>query len=187
MRRRGLVLAGLAAVFLTTPAQATTVADWQAEITLAAQRCHLPPSWIAAVMAEESGGHLTAQGRLITSAKGAMGLMQIMPQTWADLRADLSLGGDPYDPHDNIVAGAAYLRRLYDRFGYPNLFAAYNAGPQIVALGNHLPAETRAYVARVTARIGGDAAAHASVFVPLTPPISQSPGARLFIPVSAAE
>jgi membrane-bound lytic murein transglycosylase B len=85
------------------------------------------------------------------SPKGAMGLMQIMPETWTILQADYGLGADPYDPHDNILAGAAYLRELLDRYGSAGFLAAYNAGP--TRYENHLktdeplPEETRAYVA----------------------------------------
>ena len=61
------------------------------------------------------------------------------------------LGSDPHDPRDNILAGTAYLRAMYKRFGYPELFAAYNAGPRRYAehltTGRHLPAETIAYSA----------------------------------------
>ena len=83
-----------------------------------------------------------------------MGLMQLMPATWADMRHTYHLGADPDDPHDNILAGAAYLRLMYDRFGYPGLFAAYNAGPiryaNALATGRRLPDETLAYLAAVT-------------------------------------
>lgn len=86
-----------------------------------------------------------------------MGLMQIMPETWADLRMHHRLGNDPYDPHDNILAGAAYLHELHDRYGSPGFLAAYNAGPsryeQYLA-GRRLPAETRAYVATLAPLIG---------------------------------
>jgi len=71
----------------------------------------------------ESAGKVRARSR-----KGAMGLMQIMPGTWADLRARYGLGADPYDSHDNILAGTAYIRELYDRYGAPGFLAAYNAG-----------------------------------------------------------
>src|SRR3546814_4666575 len=80
-------------------------------------------------MQAESAGLTHLHGRPITSRAGAMGLMQLMPGTWAAMRQQHGLGGDPYDPRDNILAGAAYLRAMYDRFGYPGLFAAYNAGP----------------------------------------------------------
>jgi hypothetical protein len=87
-----------------------------------------------------------------------MGLMQIMPETWARLRVPYGLGADPYDAHDNILAGAAYLRELRDRYGSPGFLAAYNAGPtryeDHLMTGRPLPAETRAYVAAVGPLIG---------------------------------
>lgn len=120
----------------------------------AARRFGVPEAWIRAVMRVESGGDVRA-----ISPKGAMGLMQIMPATWADLRARHSLGNDPYDPRDNIMAGAAYLREMHDRYGSPGFLAAYNAGPgrydEYRATGRPLPAETRAYVAALTPTIGG--------------------------------
>ncbi len=88
-----------------------------------------------------------------------MGLMQLMPAAWSDMRARLRLGDDPYDPRDNILAGAFFLRGVFDRFGYPGLFAAYNAGPtryRAHLVGLALPGETRAYLAKVTR---GDTAA----------------------------
>ena len=75
-----------------------------------------------------AGGKLAAIVRAI-SPKGAIGLMQIMPDTWTGLRRRYGLGIDPFDPHDNILAGAAYLRELHDRYGVPGFLAAYNAGP----------------------------------------------------------
>jgi Transglycosylase SLT domain len=86
-----------------------------------------------------------------------MGLMQIMPKTWADLRARHGLGADSYDPHDNILAGAAYIRELSDRYGAPGFLTAYNAGPgryeRHLATGRPLPAETQAYVATLAPMI----------------------------------
>ena len=83
-----------------------------------------------------------------------MGLMQIMPGTYAELRVRYGLGADPFHPHDNILAGAAYLRELYDRYGASGFLAAYNAGPgryeQHLINGQPLPAETRAYVAALS-------------------------------------
>ena len=61
-------------------------------------------------MRAESGGMTMRGGHPITSRAGALGLMQLMPGTWADMRGRLGLGSDPHDPHDNIIAGAAYLR-----------------------------------------------------------------------------
>src|SRR5580658_11098555 len=67
---------------------------------------------------------------------------------------------DPYDAHDNILAGAAYLRELDDRYGAVGFLAAYNAGParyeDHLATGRPLPAETRAYVATLVPMIAGD-------------------------------
>lgn len=101
----------------------------------------------------ESGGHRLLHGQPIVSRAGAIGLMQLMPGTWRDMRLGLGLGGDPHAAADNIMAGTAYLRLMYDRFGYPGLFAAYNAGPKrygaYLAGAARLPAETRAYVAAV--------------------------------------
>lgn len=124
------------------------------KIADAARRFGIPEAWIRAVMRVESRGDVRA-----ISPKGAMGLMQIMPATWADLRARHGLGGDPYDPRDNIMAGAAYLREMHDRYGSPGFLAAYNAGPgryeEYRATGRPLPAETRAYVAALAPIIGG--------------------------------
>ena len=88
-----------------------------------------------------------------------MGLMQIMPETYAALRARYALGANPYDPHDNILAGAACLRELHDRYGTPGFLAAYNAGPQRyeehLRSGRPLPLETQRYVAMLTPIVGG--------------------------------
>ena len=93
----------------------------------------------------------------VRSSKGAMGLMQIMPKTWAELRARYGLGADPFDPRDNILAGAAYIRELHDRYGTPGFLAAYNAGPgryeRHLATGRPLPDETQAYVATLAPMI----------------------------------
>jgi hypothetical protein len=59
-----------------------------------------------------------------------MGIMRIMPRTWAELRARYGLGADPYGLLDNILAGAAYIRELHNRYGLPGFLAAYNAGPR---------------------------------------------------------
>lgn len=122
-------------------------------VTAAAQRFAIPSSWIRAVMRAESLGDVRA-----LSPKGAMGLMQIMPETWTMLRLRYGLGADPYDPHDNIAAGAAYLRELHDRYGAPGFLAAYNAGlgryENHLATGRPLPSETLAYVAAVASLIG---------------------------------
>jgi soluble lytic murein transglycosylase-like protein len=124
-------------------------------IAEASRRFGIPEGWIRAVIRVESSGQVKA-----VSPKGAIGLMQIMPDTWAGLRLRYRLGRDPRDPHDNILAGAAYLREMHDRFGAAGFLAAYNAGPgryqDYVATGRPLPAETLAYVAALAPLIGGD-------------------------------
>ncbi|OMJ31724.1 lytic transglycosylase [Sphingomonas sp. Sph1(2015)] len=151
-----------ASAFHAGPVQAETVADWRPHIVEASSRFGVPTAWIERVMQAESGGRTMLDGRPIRSSAGAMGLMQLMPGTWADMRARLGLGGNPDDPRDNILAGTLYLRLMYDRFGYPGLFAAYNAGPRRYAdyLAGHarLPAETAAYLARVAPPPSGRAA-----------------------------
>ena len=128
---------------------------WNPIIAEAANRFDIPQSWIRAVMQIESGGRTTlGENQPITSSAGAMGLMQVMPSTYEDMRAQHGLGADPYDPHDNILAGAAYLRWLREKYPYPALFAAYNDGPgnleERMMQGGLLPAETRNYVSGIT-------------------------------------
>jgi len=147
-----------AAMLLPLPAAAQGVDAWQAFIVEASARFGLPQRWIKTVMRIESGGRTTLGGRPITSNRGAIGLMQLMPSTWAAMRQHLGLGFDPYDPHDNILAGTYYLRLMYDRFGYPGCFAAYNAGPgrygSYLYEGRRLPAETIGYLAAAGPPLG---------------------------------
>ncbi|BAK84695.1 hypothetical protein KMAL_28660 [Novacetimonas maltaceti] len=157
-RRRVLAVArfGLALTLTLTPGSGHAQ-DIDALVRDAASQAAIPPSWIRAVLRIESDGD-----RHAVSSAGAMGLMQIMPGTWRDLRHTLNLGADPFDPHDNIVAGAAYLRWLHDRYGDAGFLAAYNAGPgrydDHLATGRPLPDETQTYVASVMRRIGDDTA-----------------------------
>jgi soluble lytic murein transglycosylase-like protein len=148
-----LALCAAVALAVSTPAAAGPVDRWSAHIAEASDRFGVPEPWIRRVMQAESGGRTHLSGRRIVSRAGAMGLMQLMPGTWREVRARLRLGADPHDPRDNILAGTYYLRAMYDRFGYPGLFAAYNAGParyaQHLATGRRLPQETVAYVAAV--------------------------------------
>ena len=131
---------------------------WGPYIQQAASQFSVPQAWIRAVMQQESGGKQYLDGQLTTSGAGAMGLMQLMPETYADMQAQYGLGGDPYDPHDNIMAGTAYIRQMYDRFGAPDFLAAYNAGPDRVEEwrrnGEPLPDETVQYVAAITPGLG---------------------------------
>ena len=135
-------------------AEGTSGARWHPLIAEASRRFGVSETIIASVIRAESGGRTTLNGRPITSRAGAMGLMQLMPGTWAELRSELRLGPNPYDPRDNILAGTLYLRKLGDRFGYPGMIAAYNAGPAryaaYLARRQRLPAETVAYLNTVT-------------------------------------
>jgi soluble lytic murein transglycosylase-like protein len=140
-------------LLLAPPAQADPVARWQPYITEASQRFGIPEDWIRRVMRAESGGQTHRHGKPIRSRVGAMGLMQIMPSTWSYLRSRYALDSNPDDPRDNIIGGTAYLREMYDLFGYPGLFAAYNAGPARYAAyragRSRLPRETISYVASI--------------------------------------
>lgn len=144
------------AIAQSTPiARPAAVAPYAVHIAEAAQRFGIPERWICAVLRAESAGDARA-----ISPAGAMGLMQVMPDTWATLRIRYRLGRDPHDPRDNIMAGAAYLREMWDRYGnVMAMLAAYNAGPGRYddhrSTGRALPAETRAYVAALAPVLGG--------------------------------
>ncbi len=169
-----------AAVPASAVARADPVGRWGAFIREAAGRAAIPEDWIRRVIRAESGGRTMLGGRPITSRAGAMGLMQVMPATWAAMRARLALGADPFDPHDNILAGAAFLRLMYDRFGYPGLFGAYNAGPGRYAAhlkGARLPAETVGYLTKLTGAGGASIA--------LQPAMPRAPRQALFVVLDA--
>lgn len=179
MVRKFLPLAAFAAWFLTLPAGADPAPKplsafakerqmgfaalmnrWDPLILEASHRFGVPEKWIRIVMQVESGGRtMTSETAPIVSRAGAMGLMQLMPSTYRDMRAAYGLGADPFAPRDNIFAGAAYLHWLSSKYGYPEMFAAYNDGPgnleaRLMNAGL-LPAETRNYLSRVTAAIEG--------------------------------
>jgi hypothetical protein len=120
----------------------------------ASRRFSIPALWIRSVMQVESGSNAQA-----LSPKGAMGLMQIMPETYAALRQAFGLGADPYQPRDNIMAGAAYLREMLDVYGTSGFLAAYNAGParyaEHLATGEPLPEETQIYLSRLAPMLSG--------------------------------
>jgi hypothetical protein len=142
---------------------------WGPHIREAAARFRVPERWIREVMRQESGGRLHgADGLPITSPAGAMGLMQVMPRTWDLLRARHGLGPDPYEPRDNILAGAAYIRAMYECYGAPGFLAAYSAGPErmdlFLAGAKILPDETMGYLASVAPRLGAE--------VPLSGPLA---------------
>ncbi|OUI94510.1 murein transglycosylase [Acetobacter indonesiensis] len=129
------------------------VNQWGPYIQEASTRFSIPQSWIRAVMQQESGGHQYIHGHLVRSVHGAVGLMQLKPATYKELAHRYRLGSDPYDPHDNIMAGSGYIRELYDRFGSPQFLAAYNCGPQCAenhrSRGTPLPDYAKTYVAAI--------------------------------------
>lgn len=164
-----LQIAGLPSA-TAEPAPGTAgVHPYALHVAEAACRFGIPEDWIWAVMRIESNGN-----RRAVSTAGAMGLMQIMPATWANLRVRYQLGSDPFDPRDNIMAGAAYLREMHDRYGSEAaMLAAYNAGPgryeQYLSRGRPLPRETRAYLAKLTAVTGNSGYAKLAAAPPPDP------------------
>jgi cell division septation protein DedD len=132
---------------------------WGPYIREASVRFDMPDIWIRSLMRVESGGKEYQNGDLITSGAGAMGLMQVMPQTYDELRDRYNLGDDPFDPHDNIMSGVAYMREMYELYGSPGFLAAYNAGPSrlddYLANNRPLPDETRRYVAMIGPNLRG--------------------------------
>jgi soluble lytic murein transglycosylase-like protein len=127
---------------------------WRSLIEDAGTRFEIPQAWLHAVIRAESAGCEAIDGHPITSAAGAMGLMQLMPATWNEFRGRLALGNDPYNPRANILAGAAYLRELYDRYGSPGFLVAYHAGPERYEAyrlgGRSLPVATLEYLRRIS-------------------------------------
>ena len=137
-----------------TMSPAQLINRWDNLIAEASQRFHVPKDWIRAVMRQESGGRtMLGENQPIVSHAGAVGLMQVLPETYDEMAAQHRLGGNPFDARDNIMAGTAYLRWLQQKYGYPAMFAAYNAGPGRVQdhleKGASLPAETRAYIGSI--------------------------------------
>ena len=179
-----------AAAVIVTHVEAAALDRFQAHIIEASQRFGFPVRWIEVVIKAESSGEPKA-----VSPRDAIGLMQLMPETWAELRDQHDLGADPFDPRTNILAGTAYLKAMQDRFGYPALFAAYNAGPgryeDHLRTGKRLPAETRAYVARIAEMLAG--AGHLASDGTNSPPTGMrnpgqfASGQRLFFSLSLTE
>ena len=126
-----------------TPAPATTVLQLPDVVGLASHRYHLDPDLVNSVIRAESGFNPKAVSR-----KGAVGLMQLEPQTAAQLGVT-----DPFDPGTNVDGGTRYLRELLVRYNFDLIkaLAAYNAGPQRVEQYHGVPPyyETQAYVAKV--------------------------------------
>ena len=111
-------------------------------ISEASQKYKVDPKLLSAIAEVESGGNQDE-----TSSAGAVGVMQLMPDTAA------SLGVNPYDKQQNVEGGAKYLRQMLDTFGgdVSKAVAAYNAGPQAVKDYGGIPPykETQNYVNKV--------------------------------------
>jgi hypothetical protein len=131
---------------------------WDPLIEATAKRFAIPENWLRAVMRQETGGRtMLSEGVKIVSPVGAIGLMQLMPGTYEEMRAAYDLGADPSKPEDNLAAAAAYLRWLHSRYGISGMFAAYNAGPgrwEKSRGGNSLPRETQNYVKGISRSLG---------------------------------
>ena len=117
-------------------------------IESAAKTEKLEPKLLRAVIEQESGFHACA-----VSAKGAMGLMQLMPSTVQQLDVQ-----DPFDPKQSVDAGAKFLKQLLDRYkgDLPLALGAYNAGPATVDQAGGVPEipETRSYVDSILQKLG---------------------------------
>jgi len=141
---------------------------WEPLVAEASKRIHVPVEWIRAIIRMESGGRtMMAENLPITSDMGAMGIMQVLPQTYADMQQQYGLGTDPYDPHDNVIAGTAYLKWLYGKYGNPGMFAAYNDGPgnldAFLTQRRDLPDETHNYVNGISKMLGQPATQFARI------------------------
>jgi soluble lytic murein transglycosylase-like protein len=172
-RRRTLALLGTAPLALglvacggRRPQQSSNYAptvtreEMARYVSEASARFNVPQAWVYSVMQVESGGRTHfSDGRPIVSHAGAMGLMQVMPATYRELARRHRLGPNPYLPRDNILAGTAYLRQMYEQYGSPGFLGAYNAGPgrfrQFLEDGRPLPGETRRYMAMLAPQVAG--------------------------------
>src|SRR3546814_21037575 len=110
--------AAAAMLVLAAPAHAESVADWRPYILEAKARFGVPAAWIEAVMQAESGGRTRLNGRPIRSPAGAIGLLQLMPGTWAERPFRLGLGARPDAPPANNTPTPSHPRRVYTRLRY---------------------------------------------------------------------
>lgn len=156
---------------------------WGPYINLASNRFDVPQQWIRQVMQVESGGNEYMNGRLTVSPAGAMGLMQLEPETYQEMANRYGLGSDPFNPYDNIMAGTAYIHEMYQVYGCPGFLAAYNAGPgrldSYMDYHEPLPSETVNYVAMIAPGIEGYYPQHRSEADQLalnTLPAREAPG-----------
>jgi soluble lytic murein transglycosylase-like protein len=127
----------------TAPAKSVEVIDLDQVVREASRRNRLDPDFVSSVIMAES--HFKTHA---VSKKGALGLMQLMPATAAQLGV-----ADPFDPRANVEAGTAHLSALLDRYNNDPIkaLAAYNAGAHRVKQYNGVPPyrETRAYISKI--------------------------------------
>ncbi len=147
---------------------------WEPLIKTASRQFEVPADWIREVIRLESGGRtMLGDNMQMVSSRGALGLMQLLPATYSEMRSQYGLGKDPFNPRDNIFAGAAYLKWLRGKYGYPAMFAAYNEGPgnyeQRTAKGELSPTETQNYLAAATFVLGGNKPAISNPLAALVP------------------
>jgi hypothetical protein len=130
-----------------TAALSSGSADLDAIFEAASQKYSISPNLLKAVAKVESNFR-----PLVTSSAGAMGIMQLMPATAASLGV-----AEVFDPEQNIMGGAKYLRQMLDRFGGDIGLAlgAYNAGPGAVARYNGVPPYSQNYVSKVLRLFNG--------------------------------
>ena len=158
-----------------------------ADIARAAERFALPRAWICAVIEAESGGHQERDGAPMVSVTGAMGLMQLMPASFGAMAQRYHLPATPFAARENILAGTAYLRRCYLRFGFPLLFSAYEAGParvqNFVLHGVPLPRQTRNYLRHILDNLAGTSPMKVSHKPDMAPGlfVAVAEGAPLFV------
>ena len=148
--------------------------NYDDELEAAGKAYKLDPDLGRAVMHIESSERPGAVGPRTRYGEHAMGLMQLMPGTAADMGVT-----DPYDPHQNIWGGMRYLRQMLDRYDgdIPKALAAYNAGPGKVPKTGEIPSFTHDYVTNVMGRYNylkdpdmQGKGTDLSMFAPLTPP-----------------
>lgn len=130
----------------------TKVVDYHQIIVRKADKYRLDPTLISAVISTESAFDSRAISR-----KGAMGLMQLMPNTAREMGVR-----NPFNPEENIEGGTRYLKYLLKKYNgdLTRALAAYNAGPTRVESGRRLPLETRKYIKRVYSIYRGEKLVH---------------------------
>lgn len=158
-----------------------TAADIDKAINEAALKHNVDPNLVRALIKVESNFNASAVSR-----KGAMGLMQLMPQTARTLRVD-----NPFDPRQNVDAGVRHLKELLTNYNgdVPLSLAAYNAGQGAVARNNGIPPyrETKNYVKRITELYFNGTEPGSRVFAAKAAPIRVSRNTNGVIRISNTE